>query len=78
MQYTRSQTPYTKVTSIHYQAISKKDIVWKTVVKNLSVWSLQGLLLLFLNTHDDFANKNEEFYNPSITKILVTINGMPH
>ena len=78
MQYTRSQTPYTKVTSIPYQAISKKDIVWKTVVNNLSVRSLQGLLLLFLNTHDDFANKNEEFYNPSITKILVTINGMPH
>ena len=24
------------------------------------------------------ATKNEEFYNPSIKKILVTINGMPH
>ena len=23
-------------------------------------------------------NKNEEFYNPSLKKILVTINGMPH
>ena len=27
---------------------------------------------------DDFANNNEEFYNPSIKNILVTINGMPH
>ena len=47
-------------------------------MNNLSVCSLQGLLLLFLDKRDDFANKNEEFYNPSIKKILVTINGMPH
>ena len=46
-------------------------------MNNLSVCSLQGLLLLFLDRRDDFANKNEEFYNPSFKKILVTINGMP-
>ena len=46
-------------------------------VNNLSVRSLQGLLLLFLDKRDDFTNKNEEFYNPSIKKILVTI-GTPH
>ena len=70
--------PYTNVTSIHYQTLSKKDTAWEIDVNNLSVRSLQGLLLLFLDKHDDFANKNEEFYNPSIKKILVTINGMPH
>ena len=70
---------YTKVTSIHYQALSKKDNTWKIDANNLSVWSLQGLLLLFLKKLDDnFANKNEKFYNPSIKKVLVTINGMPH
>ena len=47
-------------------------------MNNLSVHSLQGLLLLFLDKRDDFAKKNEEFYNPSIKKILTTINGMPH
>ena len=47
-------------------------------MNNLSVHSLQSLLLLFLNKCDDFTNKNEEFYNPSINKILATINGMPH
>ena len=47
-------------------------------MNNLFVCSLQGLLLLFLDKRDDFANKNEEFYNPSIKKNLVTINGMPH
>ena len=70
--------PYTEVTSIHYQTLSKKDTPWKIDVNNLSVRSLQGLLLLFLDKRDDFVNKNEEFYNPSITKILTRINGMPH
>ena len=70
--------PYTKVTSIHYQTLSKKDTTWKIDVNNLSVCSLQCLLLRFLDKRDDFANKNEEFYNPSIKKILVIINGMHH
>ena len=70
--------PYTKVTSIHYQTLSKKDTTWKIDVNNLSVRSFQGLLLLFLDKRDDFANKNEEFYNPSIKKILTTINRMLH
>ena len=70
--------PYTKVTSIHYQALSKKAIVWRIDLNNLSARSLRSLLLLFLDKHDDFANKNEEFYNPNIKNILVTINGMPH
>ena len=47
-------------------------------MKNLSIRSLQGLLLLFHNKRDDFTNKNEEFYNPGITKILVTVNGVLH
>ena len=60
--------PYTKVTSIYYQTLSKKDTTWKIDVNNLSVRSLQDLLLLFLDKHEDFL-KNEEFYNPSIKKI---------
>ena len=39
----------------------KKDTTWKIDVNNLSVCSLQGLLLLFLDKRDDFANKKEEF-----------------
>ena len=70
--------PYTKVTSIHYQTLSKKDTTWNIDVNNLSIRSLQDLLLLFVDKRDDFANNKEEFYNPSIKKVLVTINGMPH
>ena len=68
---------YTKETSIR-QTLSKKDTTWKIDVNNLFVCSLQGLLLLLLDKRDDFANKNEEFYDPSMKKILVTINDMPH
>ena len=58
--------PYTKIISIHYQKLSKKDTTWKIDVNTLSVRSLQGLLLLFIDKREGFANKNEEFYNPTI------------
>ena len=74
--YVKTFIYYTRVTSIHHQTLSKKDTTWKIDVNNLSVCSLQGLLLLFLDKRDDFANKNEEFYNPSINKISVMINGI--
>ena len=72
--------PYTKLTSIHYQTLSKKDnyLEEKHYVKNLFVRSLQGLLLLFPDKCDNFGNKNEGFYNSSIKNILTTINDMPH
>ena len=70
--------PYTNVELIYYHTLLKKDTIWKIDVNNISVRSLQDLLLLFLDKRDNFANKNEEFYNPSIKKILVTIIGMPH
>ena len=45
--------PYTKVTSIHYKELYKKDAVWQIDVKNLCVRSLRGLLLLFLDKRND-------------------------
>lgn len=27
---------------------------------------------------DDFAKKNDEFYNPNIKKVSIIINNMPH
>ena len=71
----RSRTPKQHQSIIKH---SEKDTTWKNDMNNLYIRSLQGLLLLFLDKCDDFANKNEEFYNPSIKKILVTINSMPH
>ena len=76
--YSETSIPYTKVTAIHHQALSKKNENWKIDINNLSVRSLQGLLLLFVDKQSDFANENEKFYNPSIKKILTMINGIPH
>ena len=76
--YVKTSIPYTKVELIHYQTLSKQGTIWKIDVNNLSISSLQGLWLLFLDKRDDFANKNKEFYNPSIEKILVIVNRDPH
>ena len=42
--YTETSILYTKVTSIHYKTLPKKENNCKIVVNNLSVRSLQGLL----------------------------------
>ena len=76
--YRETSIPYIEVTAVHHQALSKKNENWKIDINNLSVRSLQGLLLLFVDKQNDFANENEKFYNPSIKKILTTINGIPH
>ena len=47
-------------------------------MNNLSVCSLRDLLLLFLDKRDDLSDKKEEFFNPSVKKILTAINGMSH
>ena len=52
--------PSTKITLIHYQTLSKREAITK-IDNNFSVLSIQGLPLLFLDKHDEFANKNEEF-----------------
>ena len=70
--------PYTIVKSIHNELLRKQDTIWKIDANNLSFRSLQDVLLLFLEKLNDFGNKNEEFYNPSIKTIVVTINGIPH
>ena len=34
--------------------------------------------MLFVDKRNDFANKNEEFYNPNIKEASVIIDGIPH
>ena len=60
-------TVSTKLTLIHYQTLSKTDTIRK-IDNNFSALSMQGLLLLFLDKHDEFANKNEEFTTLSLRK----------
>ena len=39
---------------------------------------IAGFTVTILDKRDDFANKNEELYYPSIKKVLITVNCMPH
>ena len=59
--------PSTKITLIHCQTRSKRETIRK-LDNNFSVLSMQGLLLLFLDKYDEFANKNEEFTTLSLRK----------
>ena len=68
--------PYTKVTAVHHQTLSKKKENWKIIINNLNLTNLQGLVLLFVDKQNDLANENEKFYKPSIKKILIAINGV--
>ena len=75
--YIEMSIPYTNVKKISHDSKSKKDQDWVIDI-NIVSQSLQGVLLLFKDTQTDFAYKNEEFYNPTFTKILVTIDGDTH
>ena len=50
----------------------------KLDIKSLSVSSLQGLMLLFLDKRDEFAIKNEKFCNSIIKEVLTTTSSMAY
>ena len=39
--------------------------------------SLKGILLLFINTYDAGTRDSEHYFNPDITKVKVTVDGVP-
>ena len=39
--------------------------------------SLKGILLLFINPYNPGARDSEHYFNPDITKVTVTVNGVP-
>ena len=55
----------------------KSDTVWNINI-NTSVRSMKGLLLLFVDPAAAFQRDTEAFYNPQITKVEVTIEGVPN
>ena len=40
--------------------------------------SLKGILLLFINPYTAGARDSEHYFNPDITKVKVTVNGVPN
>ena len=46
--------------------------------KNPQRRSLKGILLLFINPYTAGARDSESYFNPDITKVQVTVNGVPN
>ena len=67
--------PYDRVICEHYELLNKKESTWKIDINAIDTKSLRGLLLLFV---DKANHRYENFYNPTMEKVLVTINGCPH
>ena len=56
----------------------KSDTLWNTNL-NVPARSMKGVLMLFedVTAQQPFARSTESFYNPKITKVEVTIEGIP-
>ena len=56
---------------------NKSDTLWN-INLNVPARSMKGILMLFEVPLADFARDTEAFYNPKITKVEVTIEGIPN
>ena len=58
--------------------MDKSNTLWN-INLNVPARSMKGILVLFENvaTQQPFARNTEAFYNPQITKVEVTIEGIP-
>ena len=55
----------------------KSDTLWN-INLNVPARSMKGILMLFEDARQPFARNTEAFYNPKITKVEVTIEGVPN
>ena len=57
--------------------VNKSDTLWN-INLNVPARSMKGILLLFEAPAAAFSRNTEAFYNPKITKVEVTIEGVPN
>ena len=72
---------YTRVLRHRKLPLNKSDVTWN-INLNTAARSLKGILLLFGDPADGvmgpaFARNSEFYYNPLITKVQVTVEGVP-
>ena len=81
-----AMSTYTSGKEFAYDRVMREEVV--TIAKgsdtrlNLRVnpqrRSLKVILLLFINPYNDGARDSEHYFNPDITKVKVTVNGVPN
>ena len=75
----KSSILYDRILRAHIMQLDKSDTSFSVDINSPSK-SLKGVLLIFTQERSatKFARDTEEFYNPKITKIEVTVEGVPN
>ena len=76
-QYGRLAILYDRVLRHRKITANKSDSLWN-INLNVPARSMKGLLMLFEDPAAAFARDTEAFYNPKITKVEITIEGVPN
>ena len=77
--YMKSSILYDRILRARIIPLNKSDTSFSVDINSPSK-SLKGVLLIFTQERSatKFARDTEEFYNPKITKVEVTVEGMPN
>ena len=78
-EYMKSSILYDRILRAHIIPLNKSDTSFSVDINSPSK-SLKGVLLIFTQERSatEFARDTEEFYNPKITKVEVTVEGVPN
>ena len=78
-EYMKSSILYDRILRAHIIPLNKSDSSFSVDINSPSK-SLKGVLLIFTQERSTtkFARDTEEFYNPKITKVEVTVEGVPN
>ena len=78
-EYMKSSIPYDRILRARIIPLDKSDTSFSIDINSPSK-SLKGVLLIFTKERSatKFARDTEEFYNPKITKVEVTVEGVPN
>ena len=77
--YMKSSILYDRILRAHIIPLNKSDTSFSVDINSPSK-SLKGVLLIFTQERSatKFARDTKEFYNPKITKVEVTVEGVPN
>ena len=78
-EYMKSSILYDRILRAHIIPLNKSDTSFSVDINSPSK-SLKGVLLIFTQERSatKFARDTEEFYNPKITKVEITVEGVPN
>ena len=78
-EYVKSSILYDRILRARIIPLNKSDTSFSTDINSLSK-SLKGVLFIFTQERSatNFARDTEEFYSPKITKVEVTVEGVPN